>query len=479
MLLPCKPPSRAGLVRLAWAPARLVQPRSTYPLRRLYSTATGSPRAAEIRDVVHLPRRITPKYREPPMTTSGLLSLQWPTPPRNILLMPKLGSPQAIRSTIDFAKHLQSTYPDLNLIFEPRVAQMVHEGVNFPIYTCDPSLFPDKIDMITTLGGDGTILRAASHFSMYSSVPPILAFNFGTIGFLAEWKFEEYKRAWREAYMSGSGVPVRDLLTPHTRVASGEKSDEPDHDTASGWHSSPGKSMGPSRAAKILLRHRLKVGVYDPNGENINSQLSPTTRSQAHLPASSPEEDTNTTPGSRKTVPPAIHALNEILIHRGPNPHLAIIDIYLNNRFLTEAVADGILLSSPTGSTAYSLSAGGSIVHPLVKSLLITPICPRSLSFRPLVLPLSTKVTLRVSNKNRDGELEVSIDGKRSTSVPVGTEIRVEGENVGETSDGSWRGGVPCVICGPGKGDTTDFDDDGWVGGLNGLLMFNYPIGRG
>ncbi|KAL2754920.1 hypothetical protein ACRALDRAFT_1057676 [Sodiomyces alcalophilus JCM 7366] len=437
------------------------------PFLRLYSTTPSPPGAAEIRDVANLPPRITPKYSEPPKTTSGLLSLQWPMPPRNILLMPKLRSPQVIRSTIDFAKHLQSTYPGLNLVFEPRVAQMVHEGVTFPIYTCDPSLFPDKIDMITTLGGDGTILRAASHFSVYSSVPPILAFNFGTIGFLAEWKFEEYKRAWREAYMSGSGVPVRDLLNPHTRVASGEKADEPAHNAASGWDNAPGKSMGLSRAAKILLRHRLKVGVYDPNGDSIDGRLSPTT---------SPGDAM--TPG-RKDVAPSIHALNEILIHRGPNPHLAIIDIYLNNRFLTEAVADGILLSSPTGSTAYSLSAGGSIVHPLVKSLLITPICPRSLSFRPLVLPLSTKVTLRVSNKNRDSELEVSIDGKISTSVPVGTEIRVEGENVGETSDGSWSGGVPCVICGPGKGDSTDFDDDGWVGGLNGLLMFNYPIGRG
>lgn len=424
------------------------------------------------------------------MTTSGLLSLQWPMPPRNILLMPKLRSPQVIRSTIDFAKHLQSTYPGLNLIFEPRVAQMVHEGVNFPIYTCDPASFPDKVDMITTLGGDGTILRAASHFSLHSSVPPILAFNFGTIGFLAEWKFEEYKRAWREAYMSGSGVPVRDLLNPHTRVASGEKMDEPAHSAPSGWDSSPGKSMGLSRASKILLRHRLKVGVYDPNGDCINSRLLPTARPQAHLPATATttasaeegkEEGSTTTPRGRKDAAPlpSIHALNEVLIHRGPNPHLAIIDIYLNNRFLTEAVADGILLSSPTGSTAYSLSAGGSIVHPLVKSLLITPICPRSLSFRPLVLPLSTKVTLRVSSKNRDGELEVSIDGKTSTSVPVGAEIRVEGEKVGETSDGSWSGGVPCVICGPGKGDSADFDDDGWVGGLNGLLMFNYPIGRG
>ncbi|KAH6670858.1 NADH kinase POS5 [Plectosphaerella plurivora] len=439
--------------------------------------ATPSSGPAEIRDVSSLPSRIIARYSEPPMSTSGLLSLQWPQPPRNILLMPKLRSPQVLRATVDFAKHLHTTYPGLNLIFEPKITQMVHESLNFPIYTCDPSQFPDKIDMITTLGGDGTILRAASHFSMFSSVPPILAFNFGTIGFLAEWKFEEYKRAWREAYMSGSRVQVQDALSPHTRVATGERThDVEDPNEPNGWDGHQGKSMGSSRAAKILLRHRLKVGVYDPAGRNINSQLLPTTKSQAHLPAAPPED----TKLAHSDMPPSVHALNELLIHRGPKPHLAIIDIYLNNRFLTEATADGILLSTPTGSTAYSLSAGGSIIHPLVKSLLITPICPRSLSFRPLVLPLSTKVTLKVSSKNRDGELEVSIDGKRSAGVPVGTEIRVEGELVGENkADGSWRGGVPCVICGPGKGDTADYDDDGWVGGLNGLLMFNYPIGRG
>ncbi|KAK1962091.1 ATP-NAD kinase [Colletotrichum sublineola] len=454
------------------------RPRAAAPVRAfrpLNFSTTATVRAAEILDVASLPSRIIPKYRDPPNSTSGLLSLHWPSPPRNILLMPKLRSPQVLRATIDFAKHLNSTYAGLNLIFEPRVAQLVHESINFPIYTCDPSTFPDKIDMITTLGGDGTILRAASHFSMYSAVPPILAFNFGTIGFLAEWKFEEYKRAWREAYMSGSGVAVQDLLSPHTRVASGEKEHDTNNGGQSGWHASPGKSMGQSRAAKILLRHRLRVGVYDNNGQNINSQLLPTTKSQAHLP-SGPPEDTILT---KRDIPQPIHALNELLIHRGPKPHLAHIDIYLNNRFLTEAVADGILLSTPTGSTAYSLSAGGSIIHPLVKSLLITPICPRSLSFRPLVLPLSTKVTLKVSSKNRDGELEVSIDGKRSAGAGIGTEIRVEGEMVGESADGDWRGGVPCVICGPGKGDASDYDDDGWVGGLNGLLMFNYPIGRG
>jgi NADH kinase len=303
----------------------------------------------------------------------------------------------------------------------------------------------------------------------------------GSLGFLGEWKFDEYKRAWRQVYMSGSRVAVTDLQDPHTRAAvNGPAEDEEGLQLHDAWSHVRGKSMGLTRFSKVLLRHRLKVGVYDADGVNINTQLIPTSTAEAHqlLPPAPPA--LRTPPKWGDAIPQAFHAINELVIHRGPNPHLAIIDVYVNNRFLTEAVADGILASTPTGSTAYSLSAGGSIMHPLVKTLLITPICARSLSFRPLGLPLNSKVVLKVSEKNRGRELEVSIDGKRKTGVTIGMEIRVEGEMVGRTPDGSWAGGVPCVIRSSTNGELegTGDDDDGWVGGLNGLLKFNYPFGE-
>ncbi|KAI3329942.1 ATP-NAD kinase-like domain-containing protein [Ustulina deusta] len=460
-------------VRRAKAPSLSLPSSWLLPVARSFS---ATPRPREILDVSALPPRIQPRYKESP--TSSLLSLQWPEPPRNILIIPKFHAPQVTLSAVTFAKHVRQEYSHVNLVFERRVAAQVHESLPFPVYTADPSALHDKIDLVATLGGDGTILRAASLFSLHSSMPPMLSFSMGSLGFLGEWKFDEYKRAWRQVYMSGSRVAVTDLQDPHTQAAANRPPDDeeslPLHDA---WSHVRGKSMGLTRSSKVLLRHRLKVGVYDADGVNINSQLMPTSTAEPQqlLPPMPPEPRTPTKRGEPMTQ--AFHAINELVIHRGPNPHLAIIDIYVNGRLLTEAVADGILVSTPTGSTAYSLSAGGSIMHPLVKALLITPICARSLSFRPLGLPLDSKVVLKLSEKNRGRELEVSIDGKRKTGVTIGMEIRVEGEMVGRTPEGGWAGGVPCVIRSPANGNSAE-DDDGWVGGLNGLLKFNYPFGE-
>jgi NADH kinase len=454
----------------------------TTPARRFSASACRS----EILQVSALPDRIVPHYQQ--TRTSSLLSLQWPRPPRNILLMPKLHAPQVTLSAVEFAKHIHSNYPGLNLVFEAHVAQKIHQSLPFPIYTTDPSdcavKFAKKIDLVTTMGGDGTILRAASLFSMHNSVPPILSFSMGTLGFLGEWKFDEHKRAWRECYMSGCPLPVEDLAAPHTLAATNvqqrdSSSDETDPQLLE-WESvrGNGKCMGPSRTSKILLRNRLRVGIYDSQGRNINEQLTPTSMAEPDLgPTPVAHAHRALTDGKS---PPSLHAINEVSIDRGSHPHLAIIEIYVNNHFLTEAVADGILISTPTGSTAYSLSAGGSIVHPLVKSLLITPISPRSLSFRPLVLPLHTKVVLKLSKRNRGRELPISIDGKRRIGVTIGMEVRVEGERLEKTAEG-WTGGVPCVIRSSNRGDAQGIseDDDSWVGGLNSLLKFNYPFGAG
>lgn len=274
----------------------------------------------------------------------------------------------------------------------------------------------------------------------------------GTLGFLGEWKFQNYKRAFREVYMSGAGIGDRPSILETDRAAGWEENaDSTAQSGPTGWSSIRGKSMGATRGAKILHRSRLKVGVYTADGRRVNGN--------DFVPALSRD----------------VHAMNEVIIHRGKDPHLAIVEVFVGGRFLTEAVADGMIISTPTGSTAYSLSSGGSIIHPLVSSLLLTPICPRSLSFRPLVLPANTPITLRLSEKNRGREVEVSIDGvRREKGIGVGMEVRVIAEEVHDR-DGFGNAGIPCVMR---KTVGATEEDDGWVGGLNGLLKFNFPFGE-
>ncbi|KAI9762638.1 MAG: NADH kinase pos5 [Chaenotheca gracillima] len=437
------------------------------PRRKLVSSLTQvrgfacSRVKRDIKSLKELSDRINPAYHE--SRSSDLLSLRWPSPPRNILLVKKEGVPKVTDSLVEFAKHIHSTYPSVSILLEEHVASEVHEQCAFPIYSIGSvegglTDLHSKVDMSTTLGGDGTILHASSLFASSRSVPPILSFSMGTLGFLGEWKFSEYKRAFREVYMSGAGAGQRSRILEDRKDgqhdsprSSAEPIDAPESGVT-GWSSIRGKSMGSNRGARVLFRNRLKVGVYDASGNRVSGDDT----------AASAQSD--------------IHAMNEVIIHRGKDPHLAIVDVFVGGRFLTEAVADGMIISTPTGSTAYSLSSGGSIIHPLVSSLLLTPICPRSLSFRPLVLPANTPITLRLSEKNRGRELEVSIDGRRrSQGIGVGMEIRVWGEDI-KSTDGSWKGGVPCVM--RGTVDSEANGDDGWVGGLNGLLKFNYPFGE-
>ncbi|XP_061348058.1 NAD kinase 2, chloroplastic-like isoform X2 [Gastrolobium bilobum] len=98
-----------------------------------------------------------------------------------------------------------------------------------------------------------------------------------------------------------------------------------------------------------------------------------------------------------KAVPGKVFdILNEVVVDRGSNPYLSKIECYEHDRLITKVQGDGVIVATPTGSTAYSTAAGGSMVHPNVPCMLFTPICPHSLSFRPVILPDSAQLELKV-----------------------------------------------------------------------------------
>jgi NAD+ kinase len=115
------------------------------------------------------------------------------------------------------------------------------------------------------------------------------------------------------------------------------------------------------------------------------------------------------------------NALNDIFINRIKLPKLVSISAWCGGDFIADFFADGIIVATPSGSTAYSLSAGGPIVEPNVNAILLTPICPHSLNERPIILPSDRPVRLRINEKNPD--LLLCADGLDTVKLQSGDEI--------------------------------------------------------
>lgn len=223
---------------------------------------------------------------------------------------------------------------------------------------------PEKFDLVLTLGGDGTVLFTSWMFQRI--VPPILSFALGSLGFLTNFPFEDYKSTL-DRIMEGSGM-------------------------------------------RVNMRMRFTCTVY--RAANNKRRLSTSTLSKT---VSTPElvEDSS------------FEVLNELVIDRGPSPYVSNLELYGDTHLLTIIQADGCIISTPTGSTAYSLSAGGPLTHPSIPGILLTPICPHTLSFRPMVL--SDTLCLRICvPKGSRSTAYASFDGKGRVELRRGDEVRVE-----------------------------------------------------
>jgi NAD+ kinase len=146
--------------------------------------------------------------------------------------------------------------------------------------------------------------------------------------------------------------------------------------------------------------------------------------------------------------------LNELVVDRGPSPYISNLEVLCDGVPVTRVQGDGIIVATPTGSTAYSVSAGGSMVHPTVPCILLTPICPHSLSFRPIIVPSTSELRIRVPEGSRNGAW-VSMDGKNRQRLCGGDYVRV-------TSSAS---PIPTInLNGP---------SDDWFESLSGILNWN------
>ena len=117
-------------------------------------------------------------------------------------------------------------------------------------------------------------------------------------------------------------------------------------------------------------------------------------------------------------------AVNDAVLERASSPHLINVSLSIQGELVTETKADGIIFSSPTGSTAYNLAAGGPIVHPHAPVILATPTCSHSLTSRPLVFPDNIGLTLQVLGKDKRASL--TLDGRFAMEVTSDMEVVIE-----------------------------------------------------
>lgn len=117
-------------------------------------------------------------------------------------------------------------------------------------------------------------------------------------------------------------------------------------------------------------------------------------------------------------------AVNEVVFHRGSNPCLVDLEVYVDGVYLNTFSADGLIIATPCGSTAYSLAAGGPILGAEVNAYVLTPICPHTLSNRPLVL--MPQKELRVHYISEHDPIEITFDGLQSFPLPTGSSVIIE-----------------------------------------------------
>ena len=120
------------------------------------------------------------------------------------------------------------------------------------------------------------------------------------------------------------------------------------------------------------------------------------------------------------------NVLNEVVIDRGISPYLAALECFCDDVHLTTVQADGVIFATPTGSTAYAMAAGSSVVHPAVPCILVTPICPHVLSFRSMVFPDHVVLRCFMPDDSRAETAAVAFDGKHRQELRRGDSVEIK-----------------------------------------------------
>ncbi|KAH7371285.1 ATP-NAD kinase-like domain-containing protein [Pyrenochaeta sp. MPI-SDFR-AT-0127] len=256
---------------------------------------------------------------------------------------------------------------------------------------------PHTFDIVLALGGDGTVLYASWLFQRI--VPPTLAFSLGSLGFLTKFDYDQYPVTLSRAFDEGITVNLR------------------------------------LRFEATVMRSQQR----EEKGRDLVEEL---------IGEESEDHHTHRPDGT-------YNILNEVVVDRGPNPTMSSIELFGDDEHFTTIQADGICVSTPTGSTAYNLAAGGSLCHPDNPVILVTAICAHTLSFRPIILPDTIVLRAGVPYDARTSSW-ASFDGRERVELEPGDYVTVSAS----------RFPFPCVLPLDKKG--TD-----WIDSISRTLQWN------
>ncbi|EPT02580.1 hypothetical protein FOMPIDRAFT_1035802 [Fomitopsis schrenkii] len=280
--------------------------------------------------------------------------------------------------------------------------QPVGEG-QLRYWTADMcSRSPHLFDFVVTLGGDGTVLFTSWLFQRI--VPPVLPFALGSLGFLTNFDFADFRAVMDNALDDGIRVNLRMRFTC-TVYRAVKPEDE----------RTRRRAVKKGDTGEILMKNLERGG-----WEALESGCAAPVHDAV---AGAGRKDKEIMCFTTRPVE-SFEVLNDLVVDRGPSPYVSLLELFGDEHHLTTVQADGLTISTTTGSTAYSLSAGGSLVHPEIPAILITPICPHTLSFRPMLLPDSMELRICVPFNSRSTAW-ASFDGRGRVELKQGDHIKV------------------------------------------------------
>ncbi|KAF8927682.1 hypothetical protein BGZ58_010227 [Dissophora ornata] len=391
-------------------------------------------------------------------------------PITNILIVTK-PDPKLTKLTKDMTIWLLAKYPSITVFVDKKLQErsafkydeivglnpIWKERLQFWTLECQRNS-TKQIHLAVTLGGDGTVLYTTWMFQ--NRVPPIVAFHLGSLGFLTNFDFENYRPTMNNI-ICGQGMNLNIRMRLQCSVYKFKNTANSDDGqrggaTMAGTSGSEDDYADSWREMEVSMQSekiRRKVKEMDSKRGTEVADLGVCHENGQTLITRVPKSSLN----DFLTPTDTWQVLNEVTVDRGSNAGMLQLELYVDGNPVTTILADGLVIATATGSTAYSLSIGGSLIHPDKNSIIISPIASHSLTARPMIIPGTKHLRIGVPSTSRTTAW-ASFDGRHRQELERGDSIMITASKYPATT-----------IC--RRDQSTD-----WFTGLTQVLNWNSRV---